>query len=49
MKKEKIEKKKNKNRDAGAVFTKIMATILVILMLAGTVGSLVYYLFTNIQ
>ena len=48
MKKEKVEKKK-KNRDAGKVFTRIMATILVVLMLAGTVGSLVYYLFTNIK
>ncbi len=47
MKKEKIEKKK-KNRDAGKVFTRIMALILVILMLAGTLGSLAYYLFTNI-
>ena len=45
MKKDKIEKKKN--RDAGAVFTKIMAAVLVILMLAGTVGSLVYYMFTQ--
>ena len=47
MKKEKVEKKK-KNRDAGAVFTKIMATILVVLMLAGTLGSFAYYLFANI-
>ena len=47
MKKEKNEKKK-KNRDAGKVFTRIMALILVILMLAGTLGSLAYYLFTNI-
>ena len=47
MKKEKVEKKK-KNRDAGKVFTRIMALILVVLMLAGTVGSLAYYLFTNI-
>ena len=46
MKKNKIEKKKN--RDAGAVFTKIMAAILVILMLAGTVGSLAYYLIANV-
>ena len=48
MKKEGLEKKKN-NRDAGKVFTRIMALILVILMLAGTVGSLVYYLFANAQ
>lgn len=47
MKKNKSVKKKN--RDAGAVFTKIMATILVVLMLAGTLGSLVYYVFTNIK
>lgn len=46
MKKEKVIKKK-KNRDAGAVFTRIMALILVVLMLAGTVGSLIYYLFAN--
>ncbi len=45
MKKEKIEKKKN--RDAGAVFTKIMAAVLVILMLAGTLGSFIYYLIAN--
>lgn len=48
MKKEKVEKNKKKNRDAGKVFTRIMALILVVLMLAGTVGSLAYYLFTNI-
>ena len=48
MKKEKVEKK-NKKRDAGKVFTRIMALILVILMLAGTLGSFVYYLVANIK
>ena len=46
MKKEKFEKKK-KNRDAGKVFTRILASFLVVLMLAGTIGSVVYYLFAN--
>lgn len=45
MKKNKEVKKKN--RDAGAVVTKIIAAVLVILMLAGTVGGLAYYLFTR--
>ena len=46
MKKENIEKKK-KNKDAGVIFTRIMALILVVLMLAGTLGSFVYYLVAN--
>jgi len=48
MKKEKVEKKK-KNRDAGKVFTRIMASFLVILMLAGTLGSFIYYLIVNMK
>ena len=53
MKEEKIKEEKNakkrKNRDKGAVFTKVMATFLVVLMLASTIGGLVYYLIMNAQ
>ena len=33
-----------KNRDAGKIFTKIMATILALLMGLGIAGTLIYYL-----
>lgn len=33
-----------KNRDAGKIFTKIMATILALLMVLGIAGTLIYYL-----
>jgi len=53
MKEEKNKEEKNvkkkKNRDTGAVFTKVMASFLVILMLASTIGGLVYYLIMNAQ
>ena len=43
----KVKQEKKKNRDAGAVFTKIIAAVLVVLMLAGTVGGMAYYIFSK--
>lgn len=33
-----------KNRDAGKIFTKVMAAILALLMVLGIAGTLIYYL-----
>lgn len=33
-----------KKRDAGKIFTKVMASILALLMLLGIAGTLIYYL-----
>lgn len=44
MKKEKTNKKVHKNTDKGAIFVKIMAGVLALLMVGGTTISLVYAL-----
>lgn len=33
-----------KNRDAGKIFTKVMAAILALLMVLGIAGTLIFYL-----
>ena len=40
----KVEKKKNKSYDKGKIFVRVMAGILAVLMLAGTMVTLVYAL-----